>query len=195
MIQFDSNGNENITVIFPKRVSRYNVFHDGKMYHHRECDKDEKPFSTSSFNVVKSGSYTVNDATNFSRNAIKISNYNTIALPAKERDVKIDGDFYFTKNNSMKTPARIFTQTGEIQVGNSYEKYSEQVQRFIVLHEMGHMYYITEWKCDLYALLFFLKEGYNDSNAFYALEKVLRHSPQNMKRINNIYAQIQKTLL
>jgi hypothetical protein len=85
------------------------------------------------------------------------------------------------------TPARIFTDAGVIEIGANYYKYAPPTRLFILLHELGHYFYKTEWKTDTFALYYYLKLGYNKSQAFYSLSKVLHPSEGNMKRILNLF--------
>lgn len=93
-------------------------------------------------------------------------------------------------NNEMKgTPARIFTEAhpARIEVSPVFFTFPKEIRLFILLHEYGHLFYATEWKVDRFALRIFLQLGYNPSQAFYALSKVLKRSPQSMDRINRIF--------
>lgn len=91
------------------------------------------------------------------------------------------------------TPARIFTQKHPalIEVGEKFYSYPQQIRLFILLHEYGHLFYKTEWKVDRFALKCFLGMGFNKSNAFYALSKVLHgDNPQSVDRINKAFLTI-----
>lgn len=94
----------------------------------------------------------------------------------------------------VTTPARIFTMENpaRIETGKAFENFSEQVKYFILLHELGHLFYETEDKVDNFALRYFLKQGYNPSQAFYALSTVLKRSPQAMDRIYKLFNTLQK---
>lgn len=94
--------------------------------------------------------------------------------------------------NLKGTPARIFTDVGKVEIGQNFKQYPPQIRLFILLHELGHFYYITEWKADLFAAYWYINLGYNASNAFYALSKVLSHSPANTERLQKLFNQITK---
>ena len=183
-----SKGNENIKVYFATPCTVCNVWRNGVLYHEREF---KTPVLFFTFNAVKPGEYTFSqpvqktEATGLK----KLSTWG-INLPAKERHYK--ADFYIIKNPNYEGRARMYKETGEIQTGQGFDGLNEQIQEFILLHEIGHFYYSTEWKCDLYALMQFLKKGYNQSQAFIALEKVLSHSAENSDRINKIKNQLIK---
>ena len=183
-----SNGNENIKVTFATHCTNCNVSRNGILYHEREF---KQPVNNFTFNAVKSGEYTFTQPVQKSETApIKKLSTAGIILPNKERFYK--ANFYIVKNNNYEGKARMYKETGEIQTGRLFEQYNEQIKEFILLHEIGHFYYSTEWKCDLYALMQFLKKGYNQSQAYIALEKVLNHTPENLQRIQLIKNQLIK---
>lgn len=88
------------------------------------------------------------------------------------------------------TPARIFSDTGVIEVSNSFSSFPPPVRLFLLLHETGHMIYKSEEYCDLWALINFLKMGYNRSTAYYTLDKILSRSQENIERIKFLLTQI-----
>jgi hypothetical protein len=105
-----------------------------------------------------------------------------------------------------------------IELSREFYDLAKPIRVFILLHELGHFYFgITdadvakansmkdgkEWlkqkadesetKCDLFALVNYLKMGYNRSMAFYALSKVLKKSKANETRLKALLDNIQKT--
>lgn len=92
--------------------------------------------------------------------------------------------------NLEGTPARIYTDTGIIEVSTSFISFPPPVRLFLLLHETGHFLYVTEEYCDLWALINFLRMGYNRSTAYYTLDKILSRSPQNIDRIKFLLTQI-----
>lgn len=110
-------------------------------------------------------------------------------LPPAERDRWKDVTFVY--NPELKgTPARIFTETGVIEHSPQWYSYPPPIRLFLDLHEMGHMLYKTEMYCDLYALVNFLRMGYNRSTAYYAMDKILSRSQENIDRIKFLLTQI-----
>jgi len=183
-----SNGNENIKITFATPCTNCNVSRNGMLYHEREF---KQPVNNFTFNAVKSGNYTFTQPVQKSEVApIKKLSTTGIILPNKERFYK--ADFYIVKNDNYDGKARMYKETGEIQTGRLFEQYNEQIKEFIILHEIGHFFYSTEWKCDLYALMQYLKKGYNQSQAYSALSKVLYKSPENLQRIQLIKNQLIK---
>jgi len=86
-----------------------------------------------------------------------------------------------------RTPGRMFAKHGLIQTGERFNSFPLEWRIYVLLHEIAHAKYKTEWKADTLALYWFCLLGYNHSQALYALSKVLHQSPANMKRIKNIY--------
>lgn len=110
------------------------------------------------------------------------------SLPPAERDrwkginVTYDPELMFT--------ASIDTNAGTIYVGKKFRSLIKPVQIFIIEHEKGHFFYETEEKCDLFALVNFIRMGYNESTAYFALANVIRRSPQQMQRVRELFNQI-----
>ena len=103
-------------------------------------------------------------------------------------------DIEVVYNPELKgTPARIFTMKDPaiIEVGDKFYSLPKQVRMFILLHEYGHLFYQTEYMVDTFALKVFLNCGFNPSQAFYALSKVLKTTPQGIDRILNIYNKLK----
>ncbi len=108
-------------------------------------------------------------------------------MPKTERDYNPENIYVEKVQDLANTPARTWAKEGYIQAGSVLDTYPSQWAFFILLHELGHQKYFTEWKTDLFALYQFLKLGYNESQAFYALSKILNRKPDNIERIKNLY--------
>ena len=143
----------------------------------------KNPPKNVSFNIVKAGNYTANlPLQNVSVLPIKIRSVSD-EMPTFERGRYRSGmDLQISFNPDMESPARIFTGTGQIEVNRAFTKMPYPFQRFILYHELAHLFYATEWKCDTFALILCMKEGLNPSNCLYALTRVLKRSPENAKR-------------
>lgn len=90
-----------------------------------------------------------------------------------------------------RSPARMFAKHGIVETGERFNLLPEEWKVYILLHELAHSKYKTEWKADTLALYWFCHLGYNHSQGLYALSKVLHQSPDNKKRIMNIYNRIK----
>lgn len=95
-------------------------------------------------------------------------------------------------NNIGQTPIRIFTETGIIEYNDRFLSFIKPIQIFLIEHEKGHMFYTSEEDCDLFALVNFLRMGYNQSTALFALTHVLHRSRENIERFKNLFDHIQK---
>jgi hypothetical protein len=97
-------------------------------------------------------------------------------------------------NPAMKTttPIRIYTDSGIIEASDKFFNLIRPVRIFLFLHEKGHLFYSKEEDCDMYALVNFLRMGYNQSTAYYTLRNVLSRTDENIKRLKTIFNNIQK---
>lgn len=111
------------------------------------------------------------------------------ALPPAERN-RWKPVFMVFNPDLQGTPCRIFTETGVIEHAPVYYTYPPAMRLFLDLHEMGHLLYTTEAYCDLYALINFLRMGYNRSTAYYTLSKILTRSNENIDRLKFMLSQV-----
>ena len=97
-------------------------------------------------------------------------------------------NFHVVFNPDLKgSPARIFYEKGLCEVGPMFEALPYQFKKFILAHEQGHFFFSDEQAADLYALNQFMQCGYNASQAYFALEMVLKHSQENTERIKTLF--------
>lgn len=179
--------------MFDKPEHEYKVFFNGQLYH--LCTGEDYRngiINTSSFNTDQRGFYTVDKNCKIVFiGKIEYVDLSKIILQKPERNEY--KKYYYVRNSDMKhTPARIDVSKGEIQLSDEFYKLPLQIQYFIKWHEIGHFYYNTEKFADLFALYQFLKHGYNESNAFYAIDKVLSDTPENKMRTKELFNQIMK---
>jgi hypothetical protein len=113
-------------------------------------------------------------------------------LPPAERDRWKPVSYRYNKD--LGTVARIDTMTGIIEHGPRYKQLIKPLQVFIDEHEKAHMFYLTEENCDLLALINFIRMGYNESTAYYALSMVLKKSAMQMERTKELYRNIVEGL-
>jgi hypothetical protein len=90
------------------------------------------------------------------------------------------------------TPIRIYTEPGIIEFGDRFLSYISPIKKFLKLHEYGHLFYSSEENCDMYALVNFIRMGYNQSTAYYALSHILSRSQTNVERLKTLLNNIQK---
>lgn len=90
------------------------------------------------------------------------------------------------------TPARTCVKKGLIELSPRIFEMPRFVRMFIMLHELGHNMYITEWKCDVFALYVMMKKGCSISQCFYALDMVMKPSDAKDERLKKIYSYIKK---
>ena len=111
-----------------------------------------------------------------------------VKLPPKEKDY-FHKKFTFRYNPALKgTPARNFYKKGIIEYSPQFLNLPFPIRVFIMCHEIGHSYYHSEEKADLYACKLFLKLGYNGTTAIHSLTDVLNYdSKQNKQRIKRLF--------
>lgn len=107
-----------------------------------------------------------------------------LPIPERRREVKFPKIVF---NDKFNSPARINTHESIIELGKNFKSLSIPSRLFILLHEIGHLYYTNEHYCDLFAYYHFCKLGYNNSQAFYALSKVLTLHDENLKRLKKLF--------
>lgn len=95
-------------------------------------------------------------------------------------------------DNITTTPIRIYTEPGIIEYGNRFLSFIKPIQLFLEFHEEGHFFYTQEENCDMYALINFIRKGYNQSTAYYALSHILSRSKGNIERLKTLLNNIQK---
>jgi hypothetical protein len=144
------------------------------------------------FNIPVPGSYTFNCPFSLVKMVPIEVNYNLPVLPSPERDRLKEPVIVYDPGWTISVASN-FTEEGVIVHGPGWLALIKPIRLFIDLHEVGHFFYRTEQYCDLYALVNFLRMGYNRSTAFYALTKVLGRSPEAMDRIKSMFSTITKT--
>lgn len=184
------NINKPATVIvsFNGVPPRYFCLYDdkGRTYYFRYLDGKTPRIK---FNMPDPGQYN----SNHDFQVVKTMNIETPdhypQLPPAERDRWKEPIFVYNPNLTG-TPARIFTDTGVIEHSPDYYRYPPPVRLFLDLHEQGHFLYQTEEYCDLFALINYLRMGYNRSTAYYTLSQILSRSNDNLNRLKFLLTQI-----
>lgn len=87
----------------------------------------------------------------------------TITLPAKERKLNGAGKKYKIVFGDNPNKCTIFYGPGVILFDRSFLRSPLYVRYGIYFHELGHHFYKTEWKADLYATKKMLDYGFNPS--------------------------------
>lgn len=173
------------TDVLPRLFKLYNS--KGQLYFFRYLDGKTPRIK---FNIPDVGTYTPDILIEVvSIKPIEIPEDLPI-LPPAERDRYKKSTVKYNPE-LLSSPAIIYTHKGLIEVGPKFYELPPTIQLFLLLHEEGHYFYKTEENCDLYALVNYFRMGYNRGMAYYALEKVLSKTPQNMQRIKKMFDKIQ----
>lgn len=144
------------------------------------------------FNIVEPGVYKSSSDYAISK-IVPIETPSTYPkLPPAQRSRFKDVTYVFNPN-LQGTPARIFTDTGIVEHSPLYYSYPKPIRLFIDLHESGHLFYSSEIYCDLWALINYLRMGYNRSMAYYTLAQILKVTPANIERLKYLLTQIDAT--
>lgn len=146
------------------------------------------------FNIPDSGNYVFNVPVDIVKIVpIEIpSNFPTLPPANRDRWQSTTKVYNPSMDDHTTTPIRIYSKSGIIEYGNRFLSYAKPVQIFLEQHEKGHMFYIEEENCDMYALINFLRMGYNQSTAYAALLYILKRSPQKTERLRALFNNIQK---
>lgn len=86
----------------------------------------------------------------------------TIILPPKERNIN-NGKRYRIEFGDNPNKCSIFYDEGLILFDKQYINAPLYIKYGIYFHELGHHFYKTEWKADLYATKKMLEYGFNPS--------------------------------
>ena len=96
--------------------------------------------------------------------------YRCKKLPTAERLLDIPELNITVQENPHK--CTVYFKTGDIVIDPSMAALAKPNLLHILFHELGHFYYKTEWKCDIFACNQMLKIGYNPSQCL----KVIIHN-------------------
>lgn len=161
----------------------------GQVYYFRYLDGKTPRIK---FNIPDAGRYTGNVPFEVVKVAsIEIPKRFPV-LPKPDRDRWKPIKMKYNPKMNTTTPIRIFTDTGVVEYNDRFVSFIQPVQKFLIEHEKGHFFYSDEQNCDLYALVNFLRMGYNQSTAFYSLKNILSRTNENLQRLKAIFSNIQK---
>lgn len=146
------------------------------------------------FNVPDPGEYVTNAPIELVKIApIEIPDkYPTLPPATRDRWQVVSKVYNPDMDKQTATPIRIYSNEGIIEYGDRYLSYIKPIQIFLEQHEIGHLFYVDESSCDMYALINFIRMGYNQSTAYYALSHILSRNPESVKRLKSILNNIQK---
>jgi hypothetical protein len=160
----------------------------GMLYFFRDLNRQQRL----KFNIAKADTFTLNvPVDTITVLPISIHLLNS-PLPAPDRsEVK---DFKVVYNPELKiTPARNYYVKGRIETGDVYRKQPYPIRVFILLHEYGHFLYSDESNADIWAANEFIRRGYNNSSAYYALANVLNfNSQKNRDRLIKLFKNLHR---
>ena len=160
------------------------ITRNGEPYYYREVSGTD----TININLKQPGNYQFSRPVEILRRGDLVVNcpISRRELPQFERNYPIP-DKWEKDIEIGRSPARMYPKHGVIQTGERFNSFPLEWRIYILLHELAHSKYKTEWKADALAMYWFCSLGYNHSQGLYALSKVLHQSPQNIERITKAY--------
>ena len=118
----------------------------------------------------------------------EIVKYSNIKLPNFKPNFKPKENINVIVNYHLNgTPARIFVKENKIEVSTDFLNLPRFQKEFILWHEMAHTNNLKEDQTDKNALYYYIKSGFNFTQALNTLATVLKASPERLERLNNIY--------
>lgn len=114
-----------------------------------------------------------------------------LTLPAKqwvraEKIIRIVN----LKNSKQLGPAQTDVHKGIIYLNPSFWQYPKYIKDFILAHEEGHLNYMSEHFCDMYAVNKVMKNGGNLSCCMLSLKIALKRTPNNIERTKQLFKKI-----
>lgn len=88
-------------------------------------------------------------------------------LPRKEKNIETPEKINISVLDNPNK-ASFENWSGNMLIDHSIWSKPIPQRRFVMGHELGHTYYFTEWKCDVFSAYGMLQMGYNPSQCFYA---------------------------
>lgn len=178
-----------VYISFVQETPRYFCLYDmnDELYYFRFLNGSVKGMK---FNVPDAGGYYTNvDVTLDRINGIETPASYPILPPAERNRFK---DLTLIYDPSLTgTPCCIDSQSGIVEYNDEFLSYTKAMQEFLILHEQGHLLYKTEEYCDLWALVNFLRKGYNRSTAYYCLYYILGQSAGQVNRLSYLLFNIR----
>lgn len=140
------------------------------------------------FNLPKGIYYTENELLQ-----VRPLNYKIPTLPLLPKRTKLNiSDFtVILTNNPHK--ASIYLEMGEIRIDKNFWQRINKVQReYVLSHELGHLFYVSEKQADLYAAKKMLEVGYNPSQIAFAVLNTFTPTKENLKRCEHVINNLTK---
>lgn len=88
-------------------------------------------------------------------------------LPPKEKKNGVAPQINITIGQNPNKASYTY-KTGEMFLDEAIDNRDRCGKVFVMGHELGHSYYTTEWKCDVFSASQMLERGFNPSQCYYA---------------------------
>lgn len=129
---------------------------------------------------LPSGNYFINGGSVFLNGSPLIYVCPPLPKPEKKIDIVEHLEIEVAENPNK---ASIDIKTGHVIIDRKFFNNEIPFVHFILFHELGHFYYSTEYKCDLFSANKMLKLGFNPSQCFYANSICLSDRQEERKKI------------
>ena len=190
MRTFETTGKATIEIFLKEPIPKTTkVYHNGELYFFRTFHHPQQRFK---FNVAHAGKFAVSNECDEIKVGELVIHQLEATLPPPDRNLL--KPFKIVLNPKLTgTPARNFTHKGIIEISPKFKTYPFCTRKFILYHEKGHFFYKSEELADLWAAKEFVKDGYNNSSAFYALKNVLNFDSKiNKDRLKHLFKNLHR---
>jgi len=148
----------------------------------------QKLVKEANFNLPNEGIYQlITDGKGAIMGTLK-KNIAPFLMPSPQRN--LPKKVSFARFDSNKSPAKVNVRTGTIYTSQMFDNLEPYQKRFILDHEVGHLFFDSENFADLYATKSQLDKGYNLTQCLNTLRKVLTASPERIQRIRYIFDKV-----
>lgn len=175
------------TVLVEGSIIAIVVITENSVFYNRKFDKVQ---NKAKFNIPEKGVYDIKIVGKDLKCKIVDleKSKKIINLPPIQKNTNLTlGKYTIVRKRGFEgSPASISTKDKKIYLNDRFYELPIYAQKFIMFHELGHRFYISEYACDLYATKRMLQKGYNESSCVKSLSDVLRRTPFNTKRVENI---------
>lgn len=160
----------------------------GKAVYARRAEK-HKPLYKFCVNL-KAGAYTIKSDSNLHfkiKSDGNIPDWSIDLPPAQWKKAPAIVSTIITGDSKRLSPAETDVNKGIMYLNPKFFTLPFYVQEFVKHHEAGHLKYISEEFCDLYAVNEIMKKGGNLSPCLLALEIGLKRTPNNLSRTQHFF--------
>lgn len=162
---------------FRTLTNEVTILKNGRLFYHFQKQRPGWSFN------LPAGEYTTDSAIHVISKPVRFK-YPRLPKPEKKAELPRASKLKI-KIGINRNKASIWTQLNSILIDRSIADNPYYVLVYVFLHEIGHYYYKTEWKADLFSCVTMLQKGFNPSQVFRASRETL--SKNSYKRIEKMF--------